>query len=100
MRFFPTTVIVIVALAAPSVASAASIIFAANQPSSALAGKVNGSGSYTRAQNEVYASITLYAVNPDGGQGGQAICAQDDVAKTWSGTVTGLPAGDYKVFAR
>jgi hypothetical protein len=100
MRFFPKTMIVLLALAIPSIARAATISFDVGEPSApGVLGKANATGTYTLAVGESFGSITLFAVNPTGGKGGQIICMFNSTTKTWSGAITGLPTGTYNVFA-
>ena len=75
------------------------IFFDTNSPTSPAAGKVSGSGGYTRPANGTVSSIILYALVKTGGPGGSIACMYNDTNKTWSGTITGLAANTYKVFA-
>ena len=64
------------------------------------AGKVTGVGTFTIDAGVTLSKITLFATNPQGGQGGQVDCMYNQTKKTWSGTISGLPAGTYTVYAQ
>jgi hypothetical protein len=98
MRFLLKTVIVIVALAIPSIAKAAdSISFTSGYPTSS-SGSVNCVGTYTLNSGDVVNGITVYAVLPGGGAGGQVGGSYS--MGNWGGLVSGLATGTYDVFAR
>jgi hypothetical protein len=72
------------------------------QPTSPSAGTITGSGSFTVATGYSATSVVLFAeLTPAPGQGGQSTVKVDSCNNTFvEGQITGLPSGDYNVFAR
>lgn len=55
-------------------------------------------GSYQVDGSATLKGITLFAVRDGGGDGGEAVC--NPCGNTWDGSISGLAAGKYSVYAR
>jgi hypothetical protein len=94
------TITVILLITSNQAQAQATVTFAKGQPTSPGPGRIDGSGSFTVEVGYSVSKVELHASLPKGGQGGFDEAAVDKKAKGFRGQITGLPGGDYKVFAR
>ena len=83
-----------------SVAADVAVGFEAGSPRSPAAGEVQAVVIVKVSPGDKVLSLELVAVNPKGGEGGQAICRFDPKKKAWRGRITGLPKSTYDVQAK
>jgi hypothetical protein len=61
------------------------------------AATVESAGTFQVDKGATFKSITLYVVNPCGGEGWELSCTI--TGNQWKGKITGVPAGTYSAFA-